>query len=99
MRLLGRIQAVDLAAEGIASIIWATGFHADFSPIQLPVLDEKGHPIQNRGVSPHPGLFFAGFPWMPAMRTGILPGVGDHAQYIAEQVIARSNGKRMARAA
>jgi putative flavoprotein involved in K+ transport len=94
-----QLETLDLAAEGVASIIWATGFHADFSPIQLPVLDEKGHPIQNRGVSPHPGLFFAGFPWMPAMRTGILPGVGDHAQYIAEQVIARSNGKRMARAA
>jgi hypothetical protein len=36
---------------------------------------------------------------MPGMRTGILPGVGDHAQYIAEQVIARSMGKGMARAA
>jgi putative flavoprotein involved in K+ transport len=92
-------ETLDLAAEGIGTIVWATGFRADFSPIQLPVLDEKGYPIQNRGISNHPGLFFAGFPWMPGMRTGILPGVGDHAQYIAEQVIARSMGKGMARAA
>lgn len=85
-----QIETLDLVAEGIGSVIWATGFRPDFSPIQLPVLDEKGFPIQTRGVSPHPGLFFAGFPWMPALRTAILPGVAGHAQYISEQIVSRS---------
>ena len=80
---------LDLAADGIGSIVWATGFHPDFSMIKLPVFDVGGHPLQNAGGSPHPGLYFVGFPWMPAYRTGTLPGFGGLAQSIAERICTR----------
>lgn len=93
------IEMLDLAAEGIGSIVWATGFRPDFSAIRIPLFDDKGFPIQTAGVAPHEGLYFAGFPWMPALRSAILPGIASHAQFITEQIIARSRGKKMARAA
>lgn len=82
-------EQLDLAADGIGSIVWATGFHPDFSMIKLPVFDVGGHPLQNAGSSPHPGLYFVGFPWMPAYRTGTLPGFGGLAQSIAERICTR----------
>ena len=39
--------------------------------------------MQTRGVTNQPGLFFVGMPWMPSLKTGILPGVGESAAHIA----------------
>lgn len=75
--------SLDLRAAGIHTIIWAMGYTFDFSLIKLPVLDGDGFPIQSRGVTAHPGLYFVGMPWLPSQQTGLLLGVGEHAEYIA----------------
>jgi putative flavoprotein involved in K+ transport len=80
------IHDLDLAAEGITVIIWATGWTNDFSLVQLPVLDSYGYPSTNRGVTSYPGFYFLGFPWMNTIKTGILMGVGESAQYLAEVI-------------
>jgi putative flavoprotein involved in K+ transport len=84
------VEHIDLRAEGITSVIWATGYRQDYSVVKLPVVDQKGYPIQTGGITEYPGLYFAGMPWMPALKTGILPGMGEHARSIAEQVMNRS---------
>ena len=67
--------------------------------LKLPVLDQKGMPIQDRGVTDQPGLYFVGMPWMPGLKTGTLIGMGEQARFVAEQGVARSKGQVPAQAA
>ncbi|HET9662517.1 MAG TPA: NAD(P)-binding domain-containing protein [Thermomicrobiales bacterium] len=93
------VDQIDLRAEGISAIVWATGYRFDYGLVKLPVVDPKGRPVSANGVTEFPGLYFVGMPWMPSLRTGILPGMGEHARSIAEHIIARSGSRRPARAA
>ncbi|HET9686102.1 MAG TPA: hypothetical protein VFP79_02880, partial [Pseudolabrys sp.] len=87
------LRALDLRAAGITNVIWATGYRFDFSMIKLPVLDEDGYPIQTRGVTAYPGLFFVGLPWLHDAKSGLIYGVGADASYIADQIAARRISK------
>jgi putative flavoprotein involved in K+ transport len=66
----------------------ATGYAFDFSSVKLPVVDSDGYPIQKRGVTRYPGLYFLGLPWLYNRRSGILFGVGDDAAYLAAHIAA-----------
>ena len=57
------LQRLDLAAEGITSVIWATGYGVDFGWIDVPVIDAKGdagpqqrHHVRARPVFPRPAM-------------------------------------------
>jgi putative flavoprotein involved in K+ transport len=84
------VEAFDVEANGITTIIWATGYTHDYGFVKLPILDQDAFPIQTRGVSPHVGLYFVGMPFMPSLKSGVLAGVGEFAEYIAAQVAASS---------
>jgi putative flavoprotein involved in K+ transport len=74
-----------LPAEGV---IWATGFHPDYSWIRMPVFDELGYPRHVRGVVPDaPGLYFVGLVFQTALSSSLLGGVGADAAYISRQII------------
>ena len=45
-------------------------------------------PIQQRGVTAYPGLYFIGMPWITTQKSGLLMGVGDDAAHIAAQIAA-----------
>ena len=77
---------VDLATAGITSVVWCTGFDADYSWIHLPVLDSRGEPIHTEGISPVPGLAFVGLPWMRVRRSSIISGVEDDARFVADSL-------------
>ncbi len=77
------IHRLDLREAQVGTIIWATGFTGDLSWIHLPVFDPDGMPIHRRGVSPVPGLYFLGFPWLSKRKSGIIYGIEDDARYIA----------------
>jgi putative flavoprotein involved in K+ transport len=80
------IEALDLKAAGINTVIWAMGYTFDYSLVKLPVRDEEGFPIQTSGVTRYAGLYFVGLPWMPSERSGFLLGVGDSAKRIASNI-------------
>lgn len=80
------IAELDLKAAGITSIIWTGGYKFDFSWVHLPVLDDDGFPVQQRGVTGFPGLFFLGMPWLHTAKSGLLLGVGEDAAFIAERI-------------
>ena len=82
---------VDLAARGISTVLWATGFSHDFRWLEMPVLDEHGDPVQQRGVTALPGLYFLGLRRMHTVKSSFLFGVGEDAAYLAEQVATRSS--------
>lgn len=84
------ITELDLMEAGVGSVIWCTGFTADFGWIHARVTDEHGRPIHKRGVSPVPGIFFLGFPWLHSRKSGIIHGVDEDARFIAEAIAART---------
>ena len=45
---------LDLRAEGISSVLWATGYRINHSWIDAPITDAQGIPRQHRGVSEIP---------------------------------------------
>ena len=84
------ILALDLLAAGISSVVWATGFTFDYSLVRLPVTDADGFPIQERGVTAYPGLYFLGMPYLYKQKSGLLWGVGEDAEYLAAHITARA---------
>ncbi|MGK3124134.1 MSMEG_0569 family flavin-dependent oxidoreductase [Candidatus Pantoea formicae] len=76
--------AIDLAS--ISAIVWAVGFHTDFSWIEAPAFNEKGYPSHTRGVSVQPGLYFLGLPWLWTWGSGRFEGVGEDALWIANSI-------------
>jgi putative flavoprotein involved in K+ transport len=83
------IQELDLKSAGITSVIWATGYKFDFSLVKLPAFDEDGYPVQKRGVTEYPGLYFVGLPFLHTSQSGLLSGVGDDAAHVASAIMAK----------
>ena len=83
------LTRLDLAAEGISSVIWATGYGVDFGWIDVPVLDERGEAVHHIGISEVPGLYFLGLQWLSKMSSSFLSGVGDDAAVLADHIRAR----------
>jgi putative flavoprotein involved in K+ transport len=83
------LQRLDLAAERIGAVIWATGYGVDFGWIDLPVLDARGEPLHRDGIAGVPGLYFLGLPWLSKMSSAFLSGVGDDAAVLADHIAAR----------
>ncbi|HVA87215.1 MAG TPA: hypothetical protein VNF73_12990 [Candidatus Saccharimonadales bacterium] len=79
------IGELDLAAEGISTIIWTSGYGLDFGWIDLPIFDAQGAPRHVRGITEVTGLSFLGLPWQLNQGSATLLGVGSDAQYLAEQ--------------
>jgi putative flavoprotein involved in K+ transport len=80
------IQTIDLAAEGISVIIWASGYSRDYSLVQVPVVDAYNFPSTDRGVTSYPGLYFLGLIWMNTFKSGFLLEIGNSAQYLADVI-------------
>lgn len=77
---------LDLRAKNINSIVWTTGFGADFSWIKLPVTDDKGIPKHVNGISEVEGIYFLGFPWLRKRKSGIICGICEDAEFIADKI-------------
>jgi putative flavoprotein involved in K+ transport len=75
-----------IAAGVVAAVVWTTGFEGDFSWVHLPVIDAQGRAIHQDGIAPVPGVFFVGLPWLRTRASGVIPGVGPDAAYIADAV-------------
>ncbi|MGC5702599.1 NAD(P)-binding domain-containing protein [Pseudomonas sp. NFXW11] len=80
------ILELDLAAAGIASIIWATGYAVDFSWLQVDTFSEQGKPLHQRGVSREPGVYFLGLPWLSRRGSSFIWGVWHDAKHIADHI-------------
>jgi putative flavoprotein involved in K+ transport len=79
-------EELDLAAAGVSTVIWATGYRPDLSWVRLPFLDAEGYPIQRRGVTAVPGLYILGLDWLHTAKSGLFAGIGEDAAYLAEQM-------------
>ena len=74
-----RLQ-LDLRSGEIASIVWATGFHPDYSWLRVPVVDDKGHIRHEGGVADSPGMYAIGLPFLRRRKSTFIHGVEDDAR-------------------
>ncbi|MGO9399212.1 MAG: MSMEG_0569 family flavin-dependent oxidoreductase [Xanthobacteraceae bacterium] len=81
---------LDYRAAGITSIVWCIGFRTDYSWIDLPLFTGRGQPSHVRGVTPVPGAYFIGLPWLYTWGSGRFSGVARDADYLATHIKARS---------
>ena len=77
---------LDLDANGINTVVWATGYHYDFSWIDADAFNNRGYPDQQRGVTSQPGLYFIGLHGMHTVGSGLFSGVGADAQHIVDRI-------------
>ncbi|ALL79287.1 FAD-dependent oxidoreductase (plasmid) [Pseudonocardia sp. EC080610-09] len=80
------LTGLDLAAAGITSIVWATGFASDYGWLQVDAFDGNGRPAHVRGVSTEPGVYFLGLPWQSRRGSSFIWGVWHDAAYLADQI-------------
>jgi putative flavoprotein involved in K+ transport len=79
----------------VANVLWCTGFVPDFGWIDLPVFDQDGGPVHDRGiVASEPGLYFVGLVFLHALNSSLVGGVGRDAEHIAKHIASRQpNGR------
>jgi putative flavoprotein involved in K+ transport len=82
------IRRLDFRADGIGTVIWATGYDLDFGWIDIPVFDERGAPLHEKGVTRFPGLYFLGLHFLSKFSSAFLIGVAEDAEWLAENVCA-----------
>jgi len=86
-------------ADGTASefdaVVWATGFEAHHAWIDVRgVHDEQGRILQQRGVTPSPGLYMLGLTWQHTRTSALLGWVGSDASYLADQIATQTDEAR-----
>jgi putative flavoprotein involved in K+ transport len=94
----GERTELDIAEAGITSVVWCIGFRPDFSWVDAPVFNGRGYPSHERGITPHPGLYFLGLPWLYTWGSGRFSGIARDAFYLADSIKARQMLPTKARA-
>ncbi len=70
----------------IAAIMWATGFHPDYSWLDVPVLDDKGHLRHDGGVVASPGMYALGLPFLRRRKSTFISGAEDDARDLVDHL-------------
>jgi putative flavoprotein involved in K+ transport len=84
----------------VSNVIWCTGYMVDFRWIDLPVFEEDGRPVHDRGVvGSEPGLYFMGLVFLYSLSSALIGGAGRDAEYIAKHIAKREGDGRPADAA
>ena len=78
---------IDLEAEGFETVLWATGFRADYSWLDVPVIDRKGEIRHEGGVVAHaPGLYRIGLNFLRRRKSSFIHGAEDDARELVEHL-------------
>lgn len=80
------VTELDLAKEGVSTVIWTSGYRPDLDWIGPSVLDEQGLPRGTGGVTDVEGLTFIGLPWIVDMGSANLVGLVRDATALAARI-------------
>src|SRR5262249_43030167 len=80
---------IDLEAEGIRTVVWATGFRRRYPWLKVPVLDAAGEIRHEGGITPRPGLYVIGLYFLRRRKSSFIDGVGQDARELAAHVAER----------
>jgi putative flavoprotein involved in K+ transport len=72
----------------VRNVVWCTGFRPDFGWIRFPIeIGGDGYPVQYRGATSSPGLYFAGLPFLHSFASMLIAGSGRDAERIARHIV------------
>ena len=81
----------DLSARvgegGIETIVWATGYRPDLSFVDAGVLDRKGRPVHDGGVTASPGLYLIGLPFLRRRKSTLIDGAASDARELVAHLV------------
>ena len=89
-------RVLDLAAEGIGTVLWATGYRREYPWLRVPVLDARGELEHDGGITAVPGLYAPGLHFMRRRNSSFLDGVGTDAVELADHIQNRMTRRRAA---
>jgi putative flavoprotein involved in K+ transport len=79
---------LDFGPHGIRSVLWATGYRADYSWLDIPVLDRKGEIKHDGGiVTGSPGLYRLGLNFLRRRKSSFIHGAEDDATDVTEHLV------------
>jgi putative flavoprotein involved in K+ transport len=79
---------LDLRAEGIRTVVWATGLRPDYSWLDVPVLDRKGRIRHDGGVVVDaPGMYLMGIPFLRRRKSSLIDGAADDARDLSDHLV------------
>src|SRR4029077_9789751 len=81
-----RLQ-IDLTRGDYSTIVWATGYRPDYSWLQVPVVDEKGHLRHVGGVVDSPGMYALGLPVLRRRKSTFIHGIEDDARDVTAHLV------------
>jgi putative flavoprotein involved in K+ transport len=87
-----RLQ-LDLESGEIRTIVWATGFRPDYSWLDVPVVDEKGHLRHEGGVVVSPGVYALGLPVLRRRKSTFIHGIEDDAREVIDHLATYLAGR------
>jgi putative flavoprotein involved in K+ transport len=98
-RVPAPVRALDLTAERISTIVWATGYRRHFPWLRIPdVIGGDGGVRHERGRTPVPGLYVLGMRWQSRMISHQIGGVGVDAAFVADLITRGADGRDALRA-
>ena len=84
---------MDIAASGISTILWSTGYLPDFSWLDVPVLDRKGQVRHDGGVVEAPGMYLMGMQFLRRRKSALIDGAGDDASDLSDHLASYLEGR------
>jgi putative flavoprotein involved in K+ transport len=85
------ILSLDPSEHHLTTVIWCTGFEGDYSFVQVPgVLNARGQPLEDEGLTEAPGLYFAGVDFSSTRKSGLIVAIAEEAQRLVGHIVARS---------
>ena len=81
-----RLQ-LDLGSGEIRTVVWATGYRPDYSWLDVPVVDPKGHLRHEGGVVDSPGLYALGLPVLRRRKSTFIHGIEDDARAVVDHLV------------
>jgi putative flavoprotein involved in K+ transport len=89
---------LDLAAEGISTVVVAVGYRPYHPWLQIPVLAPDGSIRQRRGVTPAAGLYVVGQYFQHRRDSGLIDGARHDARAVVDHLLGRAISRRGAEA-
>jgi putative flavoprotein involved in K+ transport len=84
---------INLGSGEIRTIIWATGFHPDYTWLNVPALDAKGQLRHDGGVVDSPGMYALGLPVLRRRKSTFIHGIEDDARDVVDHLAAYLAGR------
>jgi putative flavoprotein involved in K+ transport len=87
-------RRIDLAAEGITTVVVAAGYDPDHTFLRVPVLGADGQIRQERGRTAAPGLYVVGQRFQHRRDSALIDGARYDARDVVDHLVRSRAGRR-----